>query len=254
MKTLPHHPAVQVFQALKSALDEEIEKDAGTREQAIADEDGPALMKSGEGLIVRGMIAYLFDEPLPEVAGLVRRGLAFKRDAVEAGKFLNAYLLWDYLLFSLAVGDSESADFFATIPQKLWWNADPLPITWFVNRSRGLVALYLGREKEAARHIENATVQVFEEDLPEEVQEEKADIQHSVLLLRGLLLKDAKLFQDNLKSREAWRIDKFGSDGNAVPRALIDLDALGLCRMARDLRLDFRIESPYLPMKLLELP
>ena len=253
MKTLPHKPAIKVFEALKSVLDQEIAKDSEARDQAVAAEDGQALMKSGENLIVRGMIGYLYDEPLPDVARRVRRGLAYKRDAVEAGKFLNPYLLWDYLLFALAVNDRESADFFASIPQTRWWSADPLPITWFVNRSRALVALYLGREKEAARHVENSTIQVFEEDLPQEVQEEIPDIQYSVLLLRGLLLKDVALFQSTLENREKWRTERFGIMGNAVPRALIDLDGLGLCRMARDRSLDVAIESPYLPLKLIDV-
>ena len=254
MRTLPHHPPVDAFRALRATLDLALAGDERDHARAAAAEDAAALMTAGENLLVRGFIAGLFDEPAAQVCRYVRRGLALKLEAVEAGRALNAWLMWDYLLFALGANDPGLAHRFAGLPGACWWNRSIRPVSYFVNRSRALVALYRGQSNEARRLLNHYRVQVVEEELPPEAQGDAEDLRNAAVLLEALLDGNARLFANGMARREEWRGAAFSVRGTAAPRALIDMDGLGLCRMALDRGIGATVQHPYLPLELLRVP
>jgi hypothetical protein len=254
MRTLPHKPIVSCFEGLFPELQARLETLSALRAEALERSDAPFFLDSGEQWLVRGFVGYLYEEPAPKLAEMFRRSLLDFRTAFELGAVASAWDVWDWFLYSLAVSDTASAHFLASMPEDVWWKPWVRPISWLVVRLKALFAIFDGHGTQAARLLARLRALVFDEPLPPELKDDTPDIQNDWKLLDALHRRDAAGFTSALEFRENFRAAMFRIRGGAAPVGLMDLDGLGLCRLARERGMEIPFRHPYLPFELSDVP
>lgn len=252
MRTLPHDPPLSCFEAMLETVAQEIEAREKERARALDEADSGFFMDLGEERLIRAFLAYVYEEPMTSVVQPVREALRDLRTGFELGATSTAWDVWDYFWYAVAVGDAKSAHFIAGMPEDVWWVPETRPVPWFVVRLQAAFSIFL-EEPRAARLLERLTRLVFE-PLPPELEDDVPDIQNTCRLLTALHQKKADDFARALKAREEFRARIYKTRGSVSPVALMDLDGLGICRMARDRGILPAFRSPYLPLELFDVP
>ena len=216
--------------------------------------DGAFFKKTDDQWLLLGMLDYFYEAPPEKVAEKIRRGLADMCTAMGLWEPFNAWEIRDLFLYALAVNDTESARFISTMPEDIWYRSDARTVHWLVQQDQAAFALHHREEKEAAALLRNVRAMTFDQDLPVELKPDLPHIRNLVELLEAVQAEDGKAFQDHLEKRMKLRTDLYANGGECVPIALIDLHALGVCRMANDRDMKWECDHVYLPLDLLEVP
>lgn len=252
MKSMPHHPDYESFRCMRHAAQLYLEEHEPQRESEFLRGNGEGFRMLGDQRLVQGMIGYLYDMPLPEVAHHLRKGLADIRIAFELKAALHAWQVWDYFLYAAAVNDRPLAHSLASMPEDVWWNREIKPVPWLIRQVKAAFAIYRKEETVASRHLHDLHVLTFKEELPPELQPNLPEIRNYYRLLESILKKDSVVFNKSLEERTEIRADSFRRGGTIAPIALLDLHGLGLSRMARDRGISVTIQHVYLPLELLD--
>lgn len=254
MRTLPHRPNPTSFPCTKEIATRILKEGESQRAARLKEGDGEFFYTAGHQWLTLGMLGYLYEEPTEKIADGIRKGLRDLRTTLEIGRETNAWEVWDFLCYALAVNDRPFARFLATMPRGLWFSDAIKPVPWLIQQVLAGFALFLELDRKAADLLAQLRVMVFDEELPVELEDELPLIRNACELLEALHRKDPAGFEKHLKTREKLRTDWFTAGGGAAPIALIDLHGLGLGRLARDRKMKFAVPHPYLPWELLEVP
>ncbi len=246
---MPHKPEVEDFPCMRHMAQIIIDESEPLRKDRYYEGDGEFFRVLGEQRVILALIAYLHEEPLAKSVSLIRAGLGDIRTAFELRVVTNAWQLWDYFLYAVAVGDVSLAQFLAALRDRDWWNTDIKPAPWLVKQVKALFALF--RNEDAGRLLRDLKVMVFDEQLPEELEEMLPEIRGTYHLLDALHRRDAAAFNAHLAARMDVRAAYFA--GCIAPIALLDLHGVGLARLALQRKMLVTLRHTYFPAELLQI-
>jgi hypothetical protein len=252
MRTMPHKPVVDDFPCLRHMAQITIEESKPRIAGAFHEGNGEFFRILGEQYVILGLIAHLFEEPTAAIAAHLRSGLRHVRTAIELRCVLNAWWVWDYLLYALAASDRALAHGISALPDEQWFNKDIKPVPWLIRQNQAVFALLRSDAMRAKRYVADVLVMTHDEQLPEELEPDLPSIRNSARLLEALQQNNATAFNAYLDARMEIRAAYF--DGMIAPIALLDLHGLGLCQLARDRELAIDVRHVYLPLALLDVP
>ncbi|MBI2901638.1 MAG: immunity 49 family protein [Planctomycetes bacterium] len=250
MRAMPHKPDAKSLQVLAAALREQITTEEARRKEKLDEGDAQFFADIAELHFIRAELDYFFEAPLPQVAKAVKLALADAREALRLGRPANAWHLWDYLTYSLAVSDREAAEFFASLPARAWDEKIVKPVPWLTAQVKAAAAL-VRVDPAVGRLLEQLRILVFDEILPEALDDLLPQIRNTCLLLEGVSRREAKAFHEAMASRAELRAEYYGRLAPAAPIALLDLAGLGLCRLAKDRGMEVDVRHVTLPLELL---
>lgn len=182
--------------------------------------------------LAKAALDYALGAAPDRVRESVVAGVAAFAARLEAGFVPDPWEMWDHFLAAVAV-DPPAADLLSGVP--LEERADAT-LDGLAAQHRAAVTLFRGADP--ARALADADA------LPP--AEEPA-----VALLRAIHEKNGPAFHRALEERMSARAESFQANGRNAPAGLLDLAALGLCRLARDREIEVGVKHVYLPLDVL---
>ncbi len=243
MRPLTNNPAIAALASQR----EELARVLGLRAQLGGEArrygDGRGLARLAADGAALGGLDYLEGAPAEQAAARLRDALLDFTDALRAGYLAESDEVRDFFFRALAVGDLSSAHFLAALPESAWWPGHVLARF----QALGGFALMRGEDRKAARLIDFLLGRTLETPLPEDLRDRRLEIENTARLLEALLGRRAPEFRRHLEDRL-----RFWPEAPAPgPEAIVDLRALGLCRLARQRGMAVDLRHVYLPIELL---
>lgn len=155
---------------------------------------------------------------------------------------------------ALAAGDRSAAHFIASLPKESWgFPAAPerRAISWV---ARAVFALLRGEAAELEVGVDFLHGLVFDLPLPAPLAPRLAELQNLQRVLEALARGAAAPATALLEERQELRARLLRELPGHAPFEVVDLPGLALCRLAQARNLPVRPRSPYLPLRLLEVP
>jgi len=251
MLSMPHAPTVESFPCMRHMAQIVIDESDKDLKAKFRKGDGAFFKALGHQWMILGLLSYLNEEPRARVWEQLRKGVEYFRTGIELRSKLNAWEMWDFFLYAVALDDLATARLIAVLPNPWWWDTEIKPVPWLVKQVQAVFALFRRDTRSLPTLLRDLRVMVFEEALPEELELEVPDIRNTCQMLEALDKADGSSFNACLRRRMEFRALHFRE--TIAPIGLLDLQALGLCRLARERNMTVDVRHVYLPLDLLDL-
>jgi immunity protein 49 of polymorphic toxin system len=203
--------------------------------------------------ILVARLGYLFDAPLSEFVKTLRAGLPELVVALELGATLSPIAMRDYLGSALLTADPAVIKWFAALPRSTYEDSGII-----VSEAAFLLieAVQAGMRrdlKEFKKKTAKFIAALETGKLIAAPASEKAIYGPLGALLQAIGANDQAAFDQAWRAQEASWKKRFGRAAErANMNGLLDLEALGLARLAQQWGLEVPDTNPYAPVALLE--
>ena len=188
-----------------------------------------------------------------EVAKHVRIAVDSFATAVELELRPSPWTLRRMVLAGAAIDHRPAVHFLASVPDERWITPVSPSLHWLAMEIKTVYSLLRDDEVEAARWLGAMRDTVFERPLPEALSAEAAGIQNDWSLIEALFQRTADPFNQCLSKRMDFRTESFVRNGTESPLGFLDIEALGLCRLALDRGIQPAVGHVTLPLGLLQV-
>ncbi len=253
MRAFPHRPSAEILRASKAGVLEYLQKSEARREDALALPDPSYFWMRGEQLTLRGMLEYAEEQPPTTVVATWRSAAGEFAAALELGQPPVPWDAWTLPLHALAANLVPLAHFFASLPEKLWIGPDPQSRFWTIAQAKALSALVRLDGQESERWIGVLGELASADPPPAIVKDDPPWYGNQAAVLSAVVRNSAGDFNQSLAKRMELRTQSLLRHGSNSPLGFLDLDALGLCRLALDRGLQPTVQHPYLPLEILRI-
>lgn len=253
MRPIPHNPEPQSLAKLQASLPLMRQQLQSARIAALETLDGRLVANFADSWLTEAMLGYAFEAPMTAVVSCVRTGLGELRSAVKVGYRPDSWRMWDYLTFALATADRQSEAFFIEHATERWRDPAARPTLWLSMQIVCVAAMCQGDEEHAQKLLPHIGAELFDKQLPLELKPLVPRIVNEFHLVETLYKRDDGQFNYHLLERMALREAYYRRFERCAPASLIDLEGLGLCRVAQRRGIRPRVEHIYLPLQLLAI-
>jgi hypothetical protein len=252
---MPHLPDPQSMELQRwDSIERRTKNDAeAPLAEARAAKDDAFFKALATACFIEGYTDYLVNEPLSKVISRLRRACDHAAQALQFGFQAHVWNINDYLHEAIAVNHHALADTIIHMRQEEWDTNRIRPVNWLITRIRIVMDLYEGKEAELKVLLENERKGLFEEELPSELTPDVPEMRNFYELLKALVERNEKAFNQALAARMPIREQRYTVGGTIAPIALLDVHGLALCRLARQRALYPKIDHVYMPLEVLDL-
>lgn len=202
--------------------------------------------------MILAMEKHLLGRPRIEITDVLSLSVKEMVLAVELGYTPQTFELWDYFLTALLVRDFSAAYFLASIPEQYRLVGEDIvdlmntlaSNTAFalLKRQFGLISLWL----ESYRQV------CFSPAGSEGLRSLKAEFENIYFLFEAIYQNSEKSFDEHLSQRMSIREQRLLTRARLDPLTLVDVQALGLVRLAAMYGIAVSIRHTRLPLQWLE--
>jgi hypothetical protein len=242
---LPHRPDASRLEAARAAVEGFLKRAEARLPVWIEERRGEFVVSVAHQRLNQALLRYVAEEGRPAFESAVRGATGDFCRALEMGFVPLLPEARMFFLAALAVADRPSAQFIASLPPEPWRETPRAGMRWRSLQLDVLFALFKDGDETAGIRLEEIrAIEAF----PEGLQAEVPAIRNECRLLDAIRTKDAAALDAALGERMAILEASFLRNGRNGPWQLMDLEGLGICRLARDRGLRVQRSHPYLPV------
>ena len=250
MRSLPHKPSAASIKESKARILEYLEGAAECREEKLQEGSSGFFYHLADQWVLRGSIEYFEEAQSSDVVDAIRSGVQEFCTAIELGYQPKPWDVWNYTLYAIAIGDWPSAHFLASMPEELWIDYQNESLYWLMMAAKAVIALLRNDPMEEERWTTALHDMVFDRPLPSGFKEDTEEIQNLQRLLEAIRKGDGSRFNSLLSERMNLRAKSFLRYSSSSPLGFLDLQGLGLCRLAQGRSISVTVRHVYLPLAL----
>ena len=249
MRKYPHKVDEELLNEHRTSAEELIRELAPDLPKAETDYNAMFFKILGKEIRDCGIYSYAFEEPFSKAIDQLQQANACFAKAIAFGIVMDPYEYIDYLALAIILTDVDQAKKLAAFPRIRYVNQDVEPgeIIYLLAESMGLLLLGVNglTERLAAAQQELVSKKITRYD--------RAIAETLITMIEAIANRDQTAFDQVVTARqESFKRAHNHPDERNMPDALLDVSGLALVRIALARGLQCNVQSPYLPVELLQ--